>query len=73
VSARWPCDIEGRVDRQFHTNVAAERLEVGVGEGIVLGAHDLDAAGAVGADDGWNFLTRRFRLRRQQHVIVGVA
>src|SRR5215212_5745730 len=35
-------DIEGRVDGQLDANMAAERLQVCIGEGVVFGAHDLD-------------------------------
>ena len=53
------CDVEGGVDGYLDPDVAAQRLEIGVGEGIVLGVDDLDPAGAVGMDDRRNFVTRR--------------
>ena len=53
------CDIEGGVDRELDADVTAERLQIGVGEGIILGVHDLDSPGAVGMDDGRNFGARR--------------
>ena len=54
--------------------MTAERLEIGIGEGIVACAHDLDAAGAVGVNDGRDFfVSMRLRMRRQHHVVVGVV
>src|SRR5712671_550859 len=58
----WPGNIEGGVDGYLDAEVAAERLEIGVGEGIVLRTHDLNPPGAVGMDYCWN-LRARLRLR----------
>ena len=38
--------------------MTAERLQISVGERIVLRIHDLDPAGAVGMDDGRDFAAR---------------
>ena len=67
-------DVEGGVHRHLDADPAAERLEVGVGEGIGVLAHDLQAARAVGVDDRGNALARlRFGARGEHHVIIGIV
>ena len=52
-------DIEGRVDGDLDADVTAERLQIGVGEGIIPRVDDLDPAGAVGMDHGRDLFARR--------------
>ena len=67
-------DIERRVDRHLDADMAAERLQISVGEGIVARAHDLQPPGAVGVDDSRNLFARAgLRPRREHHVVIGIV
>src|SRR5262249_26161330 len=53
----WSCHVERSIDRRLDADMAAQRLEVGIGQRIGTLAYDLQPPCAVGVNDGGNALT----------------
>ena len=58
VWAIGPATLKEVLTETLDADMTAERLQISVGERIVLRIHDLDPAGAVGMDDGRDFAAR---------------
>ena len=67
-------DVEGCVHRNLDADSPSKRLQIGVGYGIGMLAHNLQPRGSVGVDDGGNLRAGvRLGSHGQDHVVIGVV